>query len=174
MVNSTDELAALRAVVEDNSKPQNERSAAAGLIVTLTVDAVADPTDEDAEVVKLRTPSDDGGPLSDVMAAVTQGRSRTGWSLADARAEVFERHRLRAVLAVVVDEAAPNMIRLAACQTVLDQFMHPNGRYRQGAYSPERLLAEVVPADAFKHTSQSMFKGKVPVCRPPKTFADVW
>jgi hypothetical protein len=165
-----DELAALRAVVADEGKPLAERTNAAALIVTLTLEAVTEPADDHPEVVTLVTPWDDGGPLSDVIAHVTKGLSRTGYPLAEARAHVLQRHKLRAVLALIVDTALPRLIRLAACQAALDGFLHPNGRHRVNAYSPERLLAAVKLADGFKWTS----KGREPVERPPRVVADVW
>lgn len=174
MTNSADvlgtELAALRAIIADEAKPLAERTAAAALAVQLTVDGIPDPADDHSEVVTLMTPWDDGGPLSNVIATVTKGLSRTGYPLAEARAHVLQRHKLRAVLALVVDVTAHKLIRLAACQTMLDSFLHPNGRHRLNAYTPERLLAAVVPADGHKWTSA----GKEPVERPPQVVADVW
>ena len=164
-----DELAGLRAIVADETKPLTERTAAAALIVQLTVDGVPDPVDDDEEVVELRKPWADGGPLSDVIASVFK-YSRTGYPLAEARAEVLKRHRERAILAVVVDEAAHCLIRVAACQTMLDSYLPAKGRHRLNGYTAERLLAAVIPADGHKWTSA----GKQSVERPPRVINDVW
>jgi hypothetical protein len=166
----SDKKETLRAVVEDEKLNISERSAAAALFVELTVDGVPDPADDHPEVVTLITPWDDGGPLSDVIATVTKGLSRTGYPLAEARAHVLQRHKLRAVLALIVDTAVPRLIRLAACQTALDSYLPAKGRHRLNAYTAERLLAAVIPADGYKWTST----GKKPVERPPQVIADVW
>jgi hypothetical protein len=94
-----------------------------------------------------------------------------GWSLTEAKSQVLKRNRERAVLALVVDETAPKLIRLAACQTVLDSFTNPNSkRLKAGMeYTAERLLSEIKPAKWSSRTMQY-----VPVCRPPQSQADVW
>ena len=169
MNDTNDKTNTLRAVVDNEALSIEERKDAAALFVTLTVETVTDPADDNPEVAALRQPWDDKF-LAECAAPATNGRSLTGWSLPDAREHVAKRHRQRVVLALIVDEALPRLIRLAACQTMLDSFLHPNGRHRKGAYSPERLLSEVAPADAYKWTTQ----GKLPVSRPPLTVADVW
>jgi hypothetical protein len=164
-----DELAGLRAVVADEDKPLAERTAAAAHIVTLALGAVTDPADDDAEVAELVKPWADP-VLAKMAAEVTGGRSVNGHSLPDAKQTVFKRRRWRAVLTIICDETAHKLTRLAACQTALDSFLHPNGAHRKAGYSAERLLAEVKPADGFKWTS----KGKLPVCRPPVQQSDLW
>jgi hypothetical protein len=165
----SEKIEALRTVVEDEGLDITQRRDAAAHIVTLTVDAVPEVPDTDAEVVTLTTPWADP-VLAKIAADATGGRSVNGYSLPDAKQTVFKRHRLRAVLAIICDETAHKLTRLAACQTALDSFLHPNGVHRRSSYTAERLLAEVRPSDSFKWTS----KGKLPVRRPPIEQADVW
>jgi hypothetical protein len=165
----SEKIEALRTVVEDEGLDIAQRRDAAAHIVTLTVDAVPEVPDADTEVVTLTTPWADP-VLAKIAADATGGRSVNGYSLPDAKQTVIKRHRVRALLAVVVDDTAHKLIRLAACQTALDGFLHPNGVHRRSAYTAERLLAEVRPSDSFKWTS----KGKEQIARPPLSLADVW
>ena len=166
----SNQLEPLRTVVEDESLDIAARRAAAAHVVQLVVDGVPDPSDDDLEVVQLCTPWADQ-ELAKLASEGTGGRSVNGWSLSDARQRVLTRLKVRAVLDIVVDEAAHKLIRLASCQTMLDTFMNPNGHYRRNAYTAERLLAAIIPAGSQKWVSGGR---KEQVVRPPRDLGDVW
>jgi hypothetical protein len=157
----------LRAAIRDESLPTAERIAAAEHYATALMDAVEMPADDDPEVLGLQQPWKDR-VLADLMSKGT-GVAVNGETPSDAKKIVMERKRLRALLRIIVDEAAHRLEKLAACQRVLGD--HP-GFHNWGVngYTPERLLAEVLPVGSFKWTST----GKCPVQRPPMSLADVW
>jgi len=170
-MNSNEKVADLRELIADESLSINERKLAAEHAVRLQLEDVelTGVPDDDPEIVELMTPWADQ-TLAAMCASVTNGRSVNGWNLTDAKKTVLRRLALRALLAVVVDEAAHRLERLAACQVILDEHLHPRNVLRINGYDAERLLDAVVSADAVKWTSE----GQRTVERPPQTLADVW
>lgn len=163
------ELDKLRAVVEDEQQPLPARRSAADHLVRLGVEAVeaTDVQDDDPEVVELRSPWKNV-EVAQLFSKNPDARPLKGWSLPDARAEVIQRRKLRAILATVVDETAHPFERLAGCGAILKD--HAVGKWRRNGYTPERLLNEVLPANGSKWTP----KGKAPIQRPPQSLQDVW
>jgi hypothetical protein len=159
----------LRAIIADEQVSITERRAVAAHLIRLTVESVSQPSSDDIEVIELMTPWEDH-VLAAQWSEATNGRSANGCTQTRALEIVYRRHRLRAVLAVVVSEAAHRLERLAAVETVLNDFMHPQGHYHRNAFTSEKLLETVKPATAVKWT----VRGKEPVARPPVGFADVW
>lgn len=164
-----------RSLIADESLPLTERRTAAEHYITALVDAVPEPGDDHAEVIELRTPwkSDRLGSIAETAWKARNGAY--GWyangpTVSQARAHVHKRLKLLVLLAVVVDEHAHHLERLAACQSLLEDHRHPQNFYRKNGYHAEKLLSKVLPATAHKWTA----KGKVPVERPPREFADVW
>jgi hypothetical protein len=171
----SNQMEALRTVVQDETLSTAERTAAAALIVTLTVDGVPEPPDDDAEVVALMQPWADKA-LAEIAAPVTQGRSLTGFPLPDARAAVLERHKLRAVLRLVVDTALPRQTRLAAVSHVRASLSDKH-RFIMNSVSPEQMLDRITGPDTIRLYFNSTTPGwydKLPVARPPRDLGDVW
>jgi hypothetical protein len=164
---SSKKIQELRQIVRDEQASIIDRKVVAEHMMQVLVDSVPEPSDDDPEVLRLRQPWKDRA-LADIMAKGA-GVAVNGETLSDAKEAVFGRKKLRAVLDVIVDEAAHRLEKLAACQRVLGD--HP-GFHNWGlnGYTPEHLLAVVLPVGSFKWTST----GKHPVQRPPMSLADVW
>jgi len=157
----------LSAAIRDESLPLLERKTAAEHYILELVNAVPVPADDTPEVIELMKPWKNEA-FAASFAKLTNGISTTGHTLANAKNTVLRRRRLRTVLEVIVDEQAHRLQQLAACKKVLDE--HLCSRFAYNHYSPEKMLDAVIPATAFKWTSE----GKAPVERPPRTLADVW
>lgn len=118
------EIEQLRKIAQDPSMPMDSRQEAATLLVRLQEEAIRSEgvADDDDEVAVLLKPWPRDLPwqagLADIAAPHTQGRSLTGWSLPDARAEVLARRILRLRLAVVVDEGLPMVLRESVVDTI--------------------------------------------------------
>lgn len=173
----SNKLDQLRTAIADESLGLPERRTAAEHLIVEMLDAVPVPGDDNAEVVELLTPWTDDGTLGSIAPMAWKQRNLAyGWresgsTLAQAIKRVHDRHKLRAVLGVVVDESAHRLERLEACRRVLDE-LHSQNFYRRNGYDAERMLAKVLPASATKHSGWN--KPPVPVTRPPMTLADVW
>jgi hypothetical protein len=151
-------------IVRDSSVSIIDRRAVAGHIVQLAIDAVPQPENNDQEVVKRMQ------PWTDQKLAALMGGGK-GETLADAKAEVWKRNRVRAVLAIVADETQPHALREAACARILAD--HPQiAKWRMNNYDAARLLSEVLAPGAVKFGG--LFKPDIPVERLPKSFADLW
>ncbi len=155
-----------------------ERKAVAEHLIQLVVDAEPVPGDDHAEVMELRTPWTDDGPLGSIAPMAWKQRNISyGWSadgptLAQARKRVHDRLKLRTLLAVMVDEAAHRLERVAACQAVLHDHSDPHGFHRKNDCDAEKLLDKVLPPTATKFGGWN--EPRVPVVRPPQCLADVW
>jgi len=138
------------------------------------VEAVPVPSADDPEVVELQKPWSDPF-LAQMGAEVTGGRSLTGYTLKDAVETVHKRHQLRAVLAVVVDDTAHRLERLAACQVILDD-AHPKGVWRINNYSAETLLEKVEWRGRYTaNMKREYYRADPPKGeRPPMELQDVW
>jgi hypothetical protein len=175
---SNAEFEALRAVVADESLSLVERKQAAEHYVAGLVDAVPAPAEDDAEVVELVTPWKDDGPLGGTAPMAWRacnevyGWHKDGPTLAQARKRVHNGLRLRVLLGVAVDTSAHRLTRLEVCRVILDEHLDPRNFYRVNSYTPEQMLAKVMPASATKYGGWN--KPPVPVTRPPMTLADVW
>lgn len=174
-MDNTEKIQDLKALTADESLNLSVRKTAAEHCIEELVNAVPAPTDEDAEVISLQEPwsreTEADRLVFDLMSKITNGKSTNGRSLANAKAEVHRRNKLRLVLAVIVDTEAHRLERLAACERVLQD--HPQiSKWAIGNYSAERLLSEVLPAGATKLVSA--FKPPQRVSRPPHSIADVW
>ena len=177
-MNSYTEIDVLRTTVTLDSQPMTARQNAATLVVKLVHDGVPAPADSDLEVLKLTTPkdrskeTDDQRNVNDLLAKML-GNTALGLTVAKAKSAVHDRHRLHAVLALIVDEGVHRLIRLAACLHILDS--NPQiGLWAKNGYSASKLLDTVVPAGSLKYTSRSIFDGPMQVERPPLVLADVW
>lgn len=157
----------LKQIIADEGMELTKRGTAAELYIAELVDTVALPGDDDLEVIERMKPWNDRA-LADLVSP--SGAGTNGESLADARKTVFRRRKLRALLYVVVDKEAHRLERLAACKVVLDEHLHNRNRFVMNNFNESRMLDAVLPANAMKWTAS----GKVPVCRPPQTLADVW
>jgi hypothetical protein len=176
---SSEKLEVLRVVIADESLPIAERKVAAEHAVQVQLSAVPEPDDNDDAVAALRTPS---VPINahPVVVKLTQdsmgfwyelqGWLSTGPTLPQARQHVHKSHKLRLLLRVIVDKAADRLERLAACRVVLDDHIHPRGKFRVNHYGEERLLDLVLPPTATKWAPG----GNRPVERPPMGLDDVW
>jgi hypothetical protein len=164
----------LRAIIADEQVGITERRAVAAHVVRLQAETVEDASPDDPEVVALKQPwprdTAVDREIADQWSRVTNGRSVNGWSEADALAKTTERHRLRVLLALIVDECLHRLERLAACQAVIDSHLRSQGSLRNAALTAESLLAKVIPPDAVKWTD----KGMMSVVRPPREYADLW
>ena len=166
----------LRAAVSNVALPIGERQSAAEHLVRLMVAGVPVPADDDAEILELRTPWKDDGKLGSNAPAACRARNEVfGWhvdgpTLSQAKRHVHDRHMLRLLLAIIVDESVHRLERLEACRVVLGDNLRPRSPQRRNNYSPEKLLAEVLPSGAFKLTAS----GRAKVSRPPLAVADVW
>ena len=179
MTNSTDvrgtELAALRAIVADETKPLTERTDAAALFVQLTADSITEPADDNPEVIELCKPwhgTESDRFLAEIVEQVG-GRPIAGWSLPSATAQVFKRHRERAVLAMVVDTSLPRLIRLAAVSNVRDGLNSRND-FITNSINPEQMLNRITSPDTSRLYTTSGDYDKRPVARPPRDLGDVW
>ena len=156
--------------------PVKQRRDAAAHLVQVTVAGVREPAGDDAEVVELMKPWPRETPVQAEIAAIidniTNGRGTQGRSLADAKAEVWKRHKLRAVLTVIVDEHANRLERLAACDVILTDFLPPMGMYRRNGWNADKMLSSILPTTATKIVR--LFNPPVPVARPPMELRDVW
>jgi len=163
----------LRSVVVDEGQSLQSRKAAAEHLIGLHVEAVeaAGVSDDDPEVSALRTPWKDA-ELASMFCKSLDGPPLKGASLSDAKNTVFQRRKLRALLAVVVDEKAHPLERLAGCERILHDY--PVGKWRMNSYTAARLLAEILPADSVKWDSESWRRGPIQVQRPPMELKDVW
>jgi hypothetical protein len=163
----------LRSVTADEGQSLPARRAAAEHLIGLHVEAVeaAGVSDDDPEVSALRTPWKDA-ELASMFCKSPDGPPLKGWPLSDAKSKVLDRRKLRALLAVVVDEKAHPLERLAACEKVLRDY--PVGKWRMNSYTAARLLAEILPADSVKWDSDSWRRGPIQVQRPPMELKDVW
>lgn len=159
--------AELRAIITNDALPLSERTEAADHAITIALADIeaAGIADDDPAVIARMTPWEDR-KLAELAAGYGDGES-----LAVAKRNVLELRKRRAVLAVVVDEQAHTLERLTARRWMLAQ-SHPRSFWHMNNYSPERMLAEVLPATATKSTS--IFKGPEPVSRPPMSALDVW
>lgn len=173
---SIEKLEDLRQIIADENTNISTRKVAAEHLVAAMVNAVEEPADDDAEVVKLRTPLRTDDPVMGnlyrtawIVWNASFGWSETGPTLAQARKHVHEWHRQRVVLTLVVDESAHQLERLAATQHVLDH-LDARNFYRINGYSAQQLLNRVLAPNALRWTG----KGELPVFRPPMSFADVW
>jgi hypothetical protein len=175
---SSANLEALRTAIRNEGLPLPERKTAAEHYTGALVDAVQEPSDDHPEVIALRTPASADGPLGDIYPwarAISNeacGWAASGPTLPQAVRHVHERLRLRALLAVIVDEAAHLLERLEAFRRVLVDHLDPHGFYRKNQYDPEKMLSKVLPATATKYGGWN--KQPVPVVRPPHDLADVW
>lgn len=152
----------LMKLVNDSNLSILDRAAVAEHVVTLAMDAVPEPQDDDPEVLKRMQPWEDPK-----LAALMGGGK--GENLADAKAEVWKRHRTRAVLAIIANEQEPHVLREAACAWILAD--HPIAKWKHNNYDPQRLLAEMLPPSGTKVVA---FGEKVPVERPPRGLQDLW
>lgn len=174
-MSSNVKLDGLRAAIADESLGLPAQRTAAQHYIAAIIDAVQEPGDDHAEVIELRTPWKDGGTLGGIAPLAWKQRNLSyGWheggpTLTQARRRVHDHLKLRALLAVVVDESAHRLGRLEACRRVLDD-LHPQNVCRVNGYDAERMLSTVLPATAQKWKASL----KVPVERPPREFADVW
>lgn len=161
----------LREVARDDSQPAQVRKEAAELLVQhIAEQAGAAPIQyDDPEVIKLMTPPPENTEVEQFIADLMRRCGYTVPTLAEAKQKVSVQRRLRAVLAVVVDEEASQIERLAACAWVLQEHPHFNS-WKTNGYSPERLLGKVLPAGSLRYTSE----GQMPVQRPPQSLRDVW
>jgi hypothetical protein len=167
----TDSIEKVRMAIADESLPDVERRELAEHLIELQIAAVTAEgiQSDDPEVITLMQPWDNTA-LAASAAEATGGRSVNGWCLKDARTKVLERHRLRVLLSTICDDAAHHLERLAACTVILDGYLPIQGKHRRGGYTPEKLLSEVLPTSATKWKSA----GRLPVQRPPRSYADVW
>lgn len=156
----------LRLVLADETLPIQSRQAAAEHLIKLVIESVQEPANDNQEVLKLQQPWEN----REFAAMFANSVAVDGESPAEAKRIVRQRNRLRAVLAVVVDESAHRLERLAACQKVLDDT--PRTNWPANGYTPDGLLAEVLPAGTLRWAG--LFKEQVPVNRPPKGISDVW
>jgi hypothetical protein len=168
------EIETLRAAVADETLCKAARRDAAAHVVRLLVEAVPEALETDDEVCGLQEPwprsTQNEAQTADMWEACTNGRSVRGWNASDALSEVTDRHKLRTLLALIVNEAAPELERLAACEAVLKNHLHPEGFHRRNHYTPEQMLEMVRSSDDMKLTA----KGRVPVARPPRSIQDLW
>ncbi|SFS10825.1 hypothetical protein SAMN05421771_1853 [Granulicella pectinivorans] len=162
------ELDQLHSVVENDEVPMQKRRDAADHLIEMAVEGVPEPRNDDQEVLARMTPWSDG-PVKSLVLGISFAKAALGENLADAISEVQKVHRLRSVLAVVVDESAHRLERLAACQWVLANYGHIS-KWRANNYGAQNLLAEVSFPTATKWT----YDGKLPVERPPLELKDVW
>jgi hypothetical protein len=166
----------LRKIIADEQVSITERKAVAEHLVQLVVDAVPAPGEDHAGVVELRTPWRDDGSLGSLAPVAWRARNEVyGWApsgptLPQAIKRVHDGLKFVALLAVVVDEDAHRLEKLAACNAVLHDHLDPRNFYRVNGYDAEKMLSTVKAANATKSTSA----GKVPVVRPPQCMADVW
>ncbi|WP_047495871.1 hypothetical protein [Terriglobus sp. TAA 43] len=167
-MNNPSNIDQLREIVRDDARPGTEREVAAELLITELVDAVQMPSDDDDEVVAHTQPWLDGA-IKNLFNTGPAASIVNGKSLTAARTKVHEDRRLRAVLAIVVDDSTERLERLAACRWLLKTYSFIR-RWAVNHYTPERLLETVLTADAHKWTSQ----GKRRVDRPAKSLQDVW
>jgi hypothetical protein len=70
---------------------------------------------------------------------------------------------------VVVDDNAPRLERLAACQLVLDD-SHPEGHWRKNNFSAEKLLEHVKTPEGVDYWGRQWG----PIARPPMELGDLW
>lgn len=156
-------------LVANISLPTGERKNAAALLVRLKTDAVPQPSTDDAQVQELlkswSTPA--------VAAGYAAALGRTGSIGAkDAVAYVHKTLRLRILLAVVVDEGADQLVRLAAAEAILRDHLSSRHWLKSNNFTPERMLVAIKPVEKGKMTT---FPWKrVPLSRPPMCLADVW
>jgi hypothetical protein len=164
---SSKKIQELRQIVRDEQASIIDRRVVAEHMMQVLVDSVAEPADDDPEVLGLRQPWKDR-LLAEIMSKGTSV-AVNGETLVEAKKMVMERRRLRALLDIIVDETAHRLEKLAACERILGD--NP-GFHNWGlnGYTPEHLLAMVLPVGSFKWTST----GKRPVQRPPMSLADVW
>lgn len=161
------EIEELRAIIQNDELPIQKRQTAAEHLVQIVAEAAekAIVKDDDPEVIELQKPREDAG-----LAQLFKYAPPT---LQQAKADIAKRRRLRAVLAIVVNETASTIERLAACAWILGQYPEIS-KWGLNQYTPERLLAEALPADGVKWTSCSLWDGPVQVSRPPQSLQDVW
>lgn len=119
--------------------------------------AIPDALDTDAEVVELQKPWDDA-ELAAQWATESKGRSIHGWSTKDAIAEVTACHRLRSLLATVVNEEASTFERLAAIDAILDGHLPSDHHFKRNRLTPVVLFERIRPQ----------------MGAAPMTLADVW
>jgi hypothetical protein len=171
-------LETLRDAIRDESLSMTERRTAAEHYNAALTDAVQEPADDHPEVVELRTPWKDDGPLGNIAPMAWKQRnisyewSADGPTLTQAIKRVHDRLKLRALLAVVVDDSAHKLERLEASRRVLDDHLHPQSFERKNGYDAERMLSKVLPTTATKYGGWN--RPPVPVVRPPRDLADVW
>lgn len=174
--NDTAETTQLRSIVENEELPMKQRKDAATHLVQLIVAGVPEPEADDAEVIERMKPwpreTEAQASIAEMMDRITGGKATQGWSLADAKAEVWRRKRMRAALAVIVDEEADHLERLAACDVILSDFMPPAGMHRRNGWAPDQMLSSILPMTATKIVR--LFEPPVPVSRPPVEMRDVW
>ena len=170
----------LRAFVGNESLGTAQRRDAAEMLVGLKLNAVPEPADDDPEVAELRTPWPDDASLGAVLPMAWRQRNIAyGWpsegpSVAQARKHIHKRVKLRALLAVVVDEKENRLVRLAACDAVVREHS-PKGALRNVHKSAEEMLSAVKPSTASKWVAgPNGFPEQVLVSRPPQSMADVW
>jgi len=174
--NDTAEITQLREIVKDESLSVKQRRHAAAHVLQLIVAGVPEPGADNHEVVERMKPwpreTEMQASLAEMMDRITGARATQGWSLADAKSEVWKRNRMRAVLAVVVNEDAGHLERLAACDVILSDFMHPAGTHRRNSWTPDKMLSSILPSTATKITNFT--KPPIEVSRPPMELRDVW
>jgi hypothetical protein len=157
-------IADLMKIVSDSQVSIIDRRAVAEHVVQLAIDGVPEPQNNDQEVLERMK------PWTDQKLAALMGGGK-GETLADAKAEVWKRNRVRAVLAIIADDKQPHVLREAACARILAD--HPQiSKWRYNSYTADRLLAEALSSTAMKFGG--LFKPDIPVERPPRSFADLW
>lgn len=173
---SSIKLSELHALVVNETLTEVERREAAERYVAEIVANVPVPSDDDEQVVRMRTAPPANHPQLDShdLSAWRIWNEVRGWApdgptAAQAKKYVRERHQFRVVLGIVVDDSAHRLEKLAACQYILDD-LHPRNFLRMNNFTAEKMLQKVLTADATKWTSS----GEVRVERPPQTMADVW
>jgi hypothetical protein len=176
---STAAIEELRVVVADESVGMAARRDAAAHLTKLHLASIEEVSDTDEEVLELMKPwrrdTAAYALMADWGAEATKGRSMNGWSLIDAKAEVTKRRKLRALLSVVVNAGLSELEKVAAIDTLIADYLHPEGVHRKNRYTPERMLDAVKAPTATRHYHDMDGNAYLaPVQRPPMQFSDVW
>ena len=165
----TEKLEDLRQIVADEQTNMTTRQLASERYIDELANAVSQPTDDDPEVQERMKPWKDQDLASLMRGTSGSSQFGNGESSPAAKKEVHQRRRLQSVLAVVVDEDAHLLERMAACERVLAD--HPQiAKWRLNHFTPKRLLETVLPQGATKWTSA----GRFPIECPPLDIQDVW
>jgi len=111
------EIEALRGMTLDETLPIAERRDAATHLVHMSVAAVVEPKDDDAEVLKLLKPwrrdTEVHAWLADEFAKISKGRSINGYTLPDAKEAVERSWRYR-LLRQLIDDTGYPLVKAAA------------------------------------------------------------